>query len=80
MTRRDYIKYVQTRRAIQYNVKALVLYVYWRLVKTRWVKVSGYASIALSLQILSNATLLHSYKLGMVSIIFLVVGLILTSK
>jgi hypothetical protein len=80
MTRRDYIKYVQAKQTIQYCVKALVLSAFWRLAKTKWVKVSGYASIALSLQILSNATLLHSYKLGMVSIIFLVVGLKLTSK
>jgi membrane-bound ClpP family serine protease len=77
MTYKDCRKYLEGQQRIQYETKALVLSIYWKIRKANWIRNAGIGSILLSLQILSSSFSLHSLKLGMVSIVFLLIGLYL---
>ena len=78
MTRQDYIRYLRTRKNIILTTKSIVLYGYWTLRKANWIRIAGFSTILLGIQTLTNAALLNSVALTVVSFVFILVGLKLT--
>jgi hypothetical protein len=82
MTRKDQIYYAHLQRDTIITVKSLVVSVFWRLKRIDKIKLSGFAGVLLGLQMLTNATLLHSKGMIAVSLICIIVGnyIIIKSK
>lgn len=80
MTKSDYIRYTRTRKELTLTAKGFVLSGYWRVRRTNWITVSGFAGVLLGLQILSNAMLHKSTALVVVSLFFIIVGLKISSR
>jgi len=70
----DYLKYLQFKKEFIPTIHSLVIGVYWKTRKANWRLILRIAVSLLALQTLSNAMLLHSFWLAVLSVVFILIG------
>ena len=74
MTKEDFEQYLKLKRDFMPTIQSIVLVGYWKVRKANWISITRLACFLLGLQILTNAMLLHSFWLAVLSVVFILIG------
>lgn len=80
MTRYDYVRYLRARKNTILTTKSLILSAYWTVRKIEWTTVARISGILLALHTLTNAMLLQSKSLAVISFVLILISLKLIKR